>query len=191
MTVAADGTTVRRLTAEDADAFIALRRLVAADNPVPLGLGMEEELARPLQGFREQLAAPSNAMFGAFIDGGLAATAAVTPGGPFSSSRHKFILWGTFVAPAYRRQGLGRRVVGHAIAHARQAGARRVHLTMYLPNQAAAALYESLGFVAWGTEPEAVCIKGTYHEGLQMGLMLDGIVSTRAGPAVPTGDPSH
>lgn len=167
-----DGTSVRRLTAEDAEAFSALRRQVAADNPVPLGLGMQEELARPLQGFRDQLSAPSNAVFGAFVGSALVATAAVAPSGPFTSSRHKLVLWGTFVAPAHRRKGLGRLVVVQAIDHACQAGARRVHLTMYLPNPAAHALYESLGFVAWGTEPEAVCIDGTYHGAMQMGLLL-------------------
>ncbi|EJE53850.1 hypothetical protein PMI14_01264, partial [Acidovorax sp. CF316] len=82
MTAPADGTTVRRLTADDAEAFSALRRRVAADNPVPLGLGQQEELARPLQGFRDQLGAPSNAVFGAFVQGELAATAAATPSGP-------------------------------------------------------------------------------------------------------------
>lgn len=178
MTAPFDGSTVRRLTAKDAEAFSALRRRVAADNPVPLGLGLQEELARPLQGFRDQLGAPSNAVFGAFVQGELAATAAATPSGPFSSSHHKFILWGTFVAPSHRRQGLGRTVVEQAIGHARQLGARRIHLTMYLPNPAARALYESLGFAAWGTEPEAVCIDGVYHDGLQMALLLgeDGSV---------------
>lgn len=178
MTVQADGTTLRRLTDGDAEAFSALRRLVAEDNPVPLGLSMQEELARPLQGFRDQLGAPSNAVFGAFVGTTLAATAAVAPSGPFASSRHKVVLWGTFVAPAYRRRGLGHKVVAEAIGHARQAGARRIHLTMYLPNPAARALYESLGFAAWGTEPEAVCIDGVHHDGLQMALLLgeDGSV---------------
>lgn len=172
MTALADGTTVRRLTAEDAEAFSALRRLVAADNPVPLGLCVREELARPIQGFRDQLSAPSNAVFGAFVGGTLAATAALAPSGPFTSSRHKLVLWGTFVAPAHRRKGLGRTVVRHAIEHARQAGVRRIHLTMYQPNPAAGALYESLGFAVWGTEPEVVCIDGIYHDAMQMGLLL-------------------
>lgn len=168
----AEDASLRRLTAGDAEAFSALRRLVAADNPVPLGLGMPEELSRPLQDFRDQLSAPSNAVFGALVGGMLAATAAVAPTGPFTSSRHKLVLWGTFVAPAHRRKGLGRLVVARAIEHARQSGARCVHLTMYLPNPAAGALYESLGFVVWGTEPEAVCIDGIYHDALQMGLLL-------------------
>ncbi|MES2611661.1 MAG: GNAT family N-acetyltransferase [Pseudomonadota bacterium] len=168
----AEDATLRRLTAGDAEAFSALRRLVAADNPVPLGLGLREELTRPLQGFRDQLSASSNAVFGAFVGGTLAATAALAPSGPFTSSRHKLVLWGTFVAPAHRRKGLGRAVVRHAIDHARHNGARRVHLTMYLPNPAAGALYESLGFAVWGTEPEAVCIDGVYHDAIQMGLLL-------------------
>ena len=167
-----DGFILRRLTAEDAETFSALRRLVAADNPVPLGLGMQEELARPLQGFRDQQGAPTNVVFGAFVGATLAATAALAPSGPFASSRHKLVLWGTFVAPAHRRKGLGRLVVAQAVDHARQAGARRIHLTMYLPNPAAGALYESLGFAVWGTEPEAVCIDGTYHDAMQMGLLL-------------------
>lgn len=172
MTASGDGFILRRLTAEDAEAFSALRRLVLADNPVPLGLVMQEELARPLQGFRDQLGAPTNAVFGAFVGATLAATAGLAPSGPFASSRHKLVLWGTFVAPTHRRQGLGRTVVRHAIEHARQAGARRFHLTMYLPNPAAGALYESLGFTVWGTEPEAVCIDGIYHDAMQMGLLL-------------------
>lgn len=172
MIASGDGFILRRLTAEDAEAFSALRRLVAADNPVPLGLGMQEELARPLQGFRDQLGAPTNVVFGAFVGATLAATAALAPSEPFASSRHKLVLWGTFVAPTHRRQGLGRLVVAQAVDHARQAGVRRIHLTMYLPNLAAGALYESLGFTVWGTEPEAVCIDGIYHDAMQMGLLL-------------------
>jgi len=59
---------MRQLGGADAEAFSALRRLVTADNPVPMGLTLEEELNRPVQGFRDQLSAPApNAAFGAFI----------------------------------------------------------------------------------------------------------------------------
>src|SRR5450830_1898947 len=69
---------VRQLGASDAEGFSALRRLVTADNPVPMGLTLEEELARPLQGFRDQLSAPApSAAFGVFIDGRLRACAAL------------------------------------------------------------------------------------------------------------------
>ena len=65
-------TTIRQLAASDAEAFAALRREVTADNPVPMGLTLEEELTRPLDGFREQLSFPEpNAAFGAFVGSAL------------------------------------------------------------------------------------------------------------------------
>jgi hypothetical protein len=64
-------TEVRRLTGEDVQAFSQLRREVTADNPVPMGLSLEEELSRPLEGFRSQLSSPyPDAVFGAFVDKG-------------------------------------------------------------------------------------------------------------------------
>lgn len=91
----------------------------------------------------------------------------------FASSRHKVILWGTFVSPRFRRRGLGRLLVERAIGHSRAHAVRRVNLTMYLPNDAAERLYASLGFVRYGVEPEAVCLGGTYYSGAQMSLLLD------------------
>jgi ribosomal protein S18 acetylase RimI-like enzyme len=50
------------------------------------------------------------------------------------------------VAPNWRRRGIARRLVQHAIEQADAAGASRVDLTANDTKQAARALYESLGF---------------------------------------------
>ena len=162
---------IRRLCEGDAQSFSDLRREVTADNPVPMGLTIQEELSRPLEGFRAQLAAPlPNAVFGAFVAGELAATAAVSRGGLFGSSGHKMVMWGVFTSPRFRRRGLSRAVVAEALQHAFCSGARRVNLQVYLPNEAALSLYRSLGFDEYGTEMEAVCLDGTYHDGVHMTL---------------------
>lgn len=169
------GIEVRQLGGADAEAFSALRWLVTADNPVPMGLTLEEELNRPLQGFRDQLSAPApNAAFGVFADGQLRACAALAWTSRFPSSMHKALLWGCFVEPGFRGRGLGRQVVGRALEHARQNSVRRVNLTVFLPNQAAVALYASLGFQPYGLEPEAVCLDGSFHDGQHMTLVLAG-----------------
>ena len=63
---------IRQLVADDAEAFSKLRRELTADNPIPMGLTMEEELSRPIQGFRDQLSYPEpNAAFGAFVNIGI------------------------------------------------------------------------------------------------------------------------
>ena len=165
-------TELRQLEATDAEAFSALRRVVVADNPVPMGLSLAEELTRPIEGFRAQLAALApSAVFGMWADGELRACAAVA-WGRFASSGHKAELWGCLVHPAWRRTGLGRQVVGRALAHARANGARRVNLQVYLPNAAAVGLYQSLGFVAYGLEAEAVCLDGCFYDGQWMALRV-------------------
>jgi ribosomal protein S18 acetylase RimI-like enzyme len=50
------------------------------------------------------------------------------------------------VAPNWRRRGIGRALVQHAIAEARAAGASRIDLTANETKHAGRALYRSLGF---------------------------------------------
>lgn len=162
---------IRPLSAADAEAFSALRREVTAAHPVQMGISLEEELTRPLDAFRSQLSMPlPNAVFGALVDGNLAATAAVSRFSPFAAAAHKMTMWAVFTSPLHRRQGLSRQVVGHAIAHAFTHGILRVNLTVYVPNEPALRLYRSLGFVECGREPEAVQIAGRYHHGVQLTL---------------------
>jgi hypothetical protein len=44
------GTAIRQLAATDTDAFSALRREVTSDNPVPMGLTLQEGLSRTHDG---------------------------------------------------------------------------------------------------------------------------------------------
>ncbi len=165
---------IRQLTAEDAQAFSDLRREVTADDPVPMGLTYQEELTRTLAGFQAQLSQPTpSAVFGAFVDGELAATAAISRVSPFASSAHKMVMWGVFTSPRYRRRGLGRQLVTTALQHAAAAGVRRVNLQVYLPNEAALQLYRSLGFAQTGVEPEAVCLESCYFDGVHMSASLE------------------
>lgn len=174
-------TDLRRLAPHDAEAFSQLRSEVTSDNPVPMGLTLQEELSRPIEGFRSQLAAPApNAVFGVFVSGELVATAAVSLASPFASSRHKMLMWGVFTSPRFRRQGLARKAVEHAIRHAFASGARRVNLLAYVPNEAALSLYRSLGFVSYGVEPEAICLDGEYFDGVHMSLLASAFSSDEA-----------
>jgi ribosomal protein S18 acetylase RimI-like enzyme len=53
-----------------------------------------------------------------------------------------------FVTPGARRSGAGRRLAEACIEHARARGCRRVQLDANERNEAAIALYESLGFTS-------------------------------------------
>jgi RimJ/RimL family protein N-acetyltransferase len=167
-------THIRRLGADDAEAFSNLRRELVQDNPVPMGLSFEEELTRTLDGFRTQLSSPlPNAVFGAIVQGELAATAGISRVWQFPSSRHKMVMWGVFTSPRFRRGGLSRLVVDTALRYAFGTGAHRVNLQVYVPNEPAVALYRSAGFTEYGTEAEAVHLDGRYYDGIHMTLVKD------------------
>ena len=162
---------IRRLGATDAEAFAELRRVVTEHNAIPMGLTLEEELDRSLQGFRDQLSYPDpNAAFGAFLGEELVGSAAVAWPSKFPSSRHKTNLWCVFVLPARRGRGIGREIVSTAIRHAFANGASRVNLQVFVPNPEAVSLYASLGFSEYGREPEAIRLSGAYFDGLHMSL---------------------
>ena len=164
---------VRHLTPDDAEAFSALRRAVLADDPVPMGLSMEEELTRPLQGFRDQLGFPDpNIAFGAFVGAQLVGSSALAWPSKWASSRHKANLWGVFTLPSFRKQGISRALVQKTIEHGRDQGLRRINLVVYVPNQPATRLYDALGFQFTGVEPEPVCLGGTFYDAETWSLKL-------------------
>jgi ribosomal protein S18 acetylase RimI-like enzyme len=155
----------RPLSASDAEAFAGLRQEVTAVSPLGMGLTLDEELTRPIEGFRQQLSAeqPSQ-VFGAFVGDRLVSSAGILWPTKFASGAHKAILWGVFTSPAFRRQSLARQLASRAVEHAFANGARRVYLGVYVPNPEAVSLYESLGFVSTGREPEVVKLGRQYFD---------------------------
>lgn len=153
--------TIRQLLASDAEAFSTLRREVVAVNPLGMGLTLDEELTRPIEGFRAQLSAEApSQVLGAFAGERLVATAGILWPTKFESGAHKAMLWGVFTSPAFRGQSLARTLTTRSVEHAFANGARRVYLGVYVPNPEAIKLYESLGFSATGRELEVVKLGG-------------------------------
>jgi len=73
----------------------------------------------------------------------------------YSSMRasKNWILNDLFVAPAYRKQGIGERLIKAAMCFAEQQGATFVQLETAVDNYTAQSLYEAIGFVK--QEPDA------------------------------------
>ena len=64
---------------------------------------------------------------------------------PHPASRHVADL-GLMVAASHRRRGIGRALLDRAIEWAREVGVRKLELHVFPHNEAALALYESVGF---------------------------------------------
>lgn len=75
--------------------------------------------------------------------------------------QHRSSIWGVYVSPSHRGRGFGRAVVEACVDHARTwTSVESVALSVSAESTAARALYESLGFVTWGTEPDSFRIDG-------------------------------
>ncbi|PTT33676.1 hypothetical protein DBR23_28700 [Acidovorax sp. HMWF018] len=134
----------RTLNLADAKALRNLRALVDADGT----LGSESERLRALtpEGIAQQLRPPYET-FGAFAEEELIGSAALYqfPAEPFDDEPWSAIA-GVIVHPSARKQGVGRTLVEMCLNRIQELGAHGVSLVVNVPNPAAVALYESLGF---------------------------------------------
>jgi ribosomal protein S18 acetylase RimI-like enzyme len=64
----------------------------------------------------------------------------------------RLVLWFLYIAPAWRRRGVGRALVERVEAHARQVGATHVWLETSSVNVPGLAAYERLGYTLCGAD---------------------------------------
>ena len=171
------GSSIRALVPTDAAAWLR-------EHPTAFLASEEEERARA-GGVAERLAAPPDraVIFGAFHEGALIGTVGL---GRVATRKqaHTAIVWGVYVAPEHRGRGLGRRLLETAIDAARaMPGVERLGLSVDERNEGARRLYESLGFEAWGTEPDAFRAEGRGVDEVHMILRLQDDLQDRL-PAV-------
>lgn len=165
-------TTITPLTHDLIPAYIAIRRRMLTESPRAYGSSVgddprasPEELARSLEGtgFAVMLGMEGGAVVAA---GGMVRDRAL-------KMRHRAMIWGVFCAAEHRGKGYGRGVVTGLIECARSwEGVGVVNLSASERSTGAIALYESLGFVRWGVEPDVVRVDGVGCAEVHMRLVL-------------------
>jgi ribosomal protein S18 acetylase RimI-like enzyme len=152
--------TIRPIASEDIPALIALRRTGLAQEPHSFGASPEDD--RTIKDPRSVEAAlldPDQAILGAFAPGLVGMVGIYRD--RLLKAKHKAHIWGMYVSPEGRGQGTGRRLMEAALQWAQQQeGITQVNLIVSSRTPVAKRLYESLGFMQWGTEPGALCING-------------------------------
>ena len=161
---------IRQLEPTDRDAFFALRLRGLKTHPAAFGQSYEEAVERGPSQHDAMLdgthAASGNFLLGAFssIDGALVGTVGLLRE-TRHKERHKGHVIGMYVADEAAGRGVGRALLTELLARAAQVdGLRQVVLLVTSANGSARALYESLGFRVYGTEPDALCIDGVFHD---------------------------
>ncbi len=162
----------RRLTGDDVAAYITLRAEMLLDAPWAFLASPGQDRGSDPQGMQASLARSDFAVVGAFDGDHLVGAAGVVRESAIKR-RHIATIWGVYVTPAARGMSIGRGVVAGAIAVARAwDGIHGLRLSVSERSVEARRVYESLGFIAWGTEPDAVRIDGEPHAEIHMALSL-------------------
>ena len=162
---------IRRLAASDAPRFQALRLVALLDTPEAFVSSHAEEKDTPLVDVESRLAeSPGRAVFGAFDEDTLVGIVGLARE-KRERLAHKGHIWGMYVAAAARGRGVARELMQTALGHARDTpGVAKVTLSVDAANVAAIALYETLGFVVFAREADAVRVDGDQRVDLQMHL---------------------
>lgn len=172
-----------RLGSADAGRYTRLRLRMLLDAPWAFGASPEADKGLDLAHLRKTLAGDAHAIFAveepqgggrvpARGEADLVAVAGIMRN-TLSKFRHRATVWGVFVEATYRRRGLGRVVMTAALDFARTwHGVDYVDLGASEKADEALRLYESLGFVVWGRQPEATDIDGRRYDEIHMTLRL-------------------
>ena len=162
----ADEVVVRRATPGDAGALVELAEAVASE---PEGWlisdggwrtpGEERRFLRALRRYNDA------AVFVAELPEGIVGRLSLGRD-PHPASRHVADL-GLMVAAGHRRRGIGKALLRQAVEWARASGIRKLELHVFPHNDAALALYESVGFRREGLR------RGHYRRGSEF---LDAVL---------------
>jgi RimJ/RimL family protein N-acetyltransferase len=165
---------IRRLTPSDASAFQSLRLAGLNEAPTAFGSSYAEEKDQPTSAVATRLEnRVDQAVFGAFSGQDLVGVVALGKE-RMNNLAHKGFIWGMYVKPQFRGSGVARALLEQALAFAATVpGMRQVNLSVNSSNAAAARLYESVGFRAFGHERGAMLINGELHDETHMSLQLN------------------
>lgn len=167
------GFTIRALQADDAAAFQVLRLQALRAHPEAFLTSPEEQAAMPLSAVAQGIApGPMQCVWGAWVGDQLVGTMGLQRKAA-QKMRHKAEVWGVYVQPAQRGQGIAQALLLTTLAHARtMSGLRQVQLGVASNNHPAIALYQQHGFVRYGIEPQCLHMDGLDYDEDWMALAL-------------------
>jgi ribosomal protein S18 acetylase RimI-like enzyme len=166
---------IRRLAPDEAALYRALRFESLTLAPEAFGATLESSRAIPEERWKELLA--RDYILCAFSGGQALGMARLSmEHGP--KDRHKSLLTGMYVRPEVRGQGVGRAIVLATLEQA-QGLAEQVLLNVVTTNLTALRLYESVGFVRYGLQRQALKSADGYADEILMVKFLDAAASAR------------
>ncbi len=165
---------IATLTAADASAYRTLMLEAYEQAPDAFTTTAEERRVEPESWWVRRIGSAEGlaTSFGAWRDDHLVGTVALE----YSSKPktcHAALVLGMYLQPSARGTGVGLALMKAAVAAAAsRPEIRSLNLTLTEGNASALRLYRSVGFVAWGVQPEAIRTDAGFRGKVHMSLAL-------------------
>lgn len=159
------GFTVRILSPLDADRYQRLRLLAIDDSPTAIWPTRDEQSRRSIPDIVARIRPmPDQVVFGAFVDDALVGVTGLSRE-TLRQISHKASIWGVFVEPAHRGQGIAASLLRAATEYAStEWDCVLLLLRVNSVNLPAQRLYTAHGFTSFGTEPRAMQVDGRFYD---------------------------
>lgn len=157
---------IRILQECDAQLYQEVRLSALKLNPEAFGSTYEREVGFSLETVKERVKPTGDKyIVGAFDDGKSLVGMVTFVRESNLKIRHKGNVFGMYIAPDNRGQGLGKSLMKELIRRAQECdGLEQLNLTVVSTNVFAKRLYKSLGFEVYGRERHALKYMGHYYD---------------------------
>jgi ribosomal protein S18 acetylase RimI-like enzyme len=158
---------IRLLNESDSPAYQVLRLRALKNDPGSFGSTYEQEVVRPLEAFSNRIQHTENQFtLGCFDNSDSLMGIVHFAREDRLKTAHKGNVYGMYVDPEFRGQGIGRCLLVALIERAIRDcdGLEQIHLVVVSNNEPAKRLYAALGFEVYGVEPHALKHDGQYFD---------------------------
>ena len=162
---------IERLNEINASEYRKLRLKALKDHPEAYGSSFEEESEQPLEFIENRLSNKENLTFGAYISNQLVGIITLMCSNRIKTKHNGHIV-AMYVDISYRNQGIAKKLIEKVIDEAKRLNIVNLFLTVTNTNLVAITLYESCGFIKYGTEKREILIDGNYYDSDLMALYL-------------------
>lgn len=152
---------------EDAEAILALRLEALTNHPEAFAADAAMTQARGAQAWQDLITRDEQDESGVVVIAGVGEKLVGMAGigrGHWPKTRHSAVVWGVYVNPQWRGLHIAEAMLDECVNWARQHEVNVLKLGVITTNQAAIRCYQRAGFTVYGTEPETLCVNGTYYD---------------------------
>ncbi|MGN7411742.1 N-acetyltransferase family protein [Paenibacillus sp. SAF-068] len=172
-----DGYVIRNIRRDEADIYWPFRLEALKMHPEAFGASFELSIQIPMNEVQERIHnEPDDYILGAYTAEGTLAGMMGFKREYGLKLRHKGMIWGVYVAPQYRGNGLAARLLQEVLDRGRHLeGIKQINLSVVTTNESARRLYERYGFQVYGMERNALEVYGQGYDEAHMNYFYPAI----------------